>query len=479
MLSDKRTIFTTWAPYLVAIACTAVTTLLIQYFALDLSLGNVSMLYLLLVIVAAVFLGKGPAVAVSLTSFLAVNWFFVTPKYTFNVSSLSEWLSLCTFLFTAIVTGQLMAQFKYSAYQSQQHQIETAALSDASWAIASQLDTKSSLTEVLQQAKKVIDAKSATVVVIEGSEDRVVVTSDPSNSPSISEESLVLPFNTEEINGYLHLVKREAQTVEPGKLAILKSLGNHAAVILQREKLYKTKSEAAALLEADRLKTALLSMVSHDFRSPLTSIKASVTTLLADGEPLDMETQRTLFQTIEQETDRLNNMVGNILDLSRLEAQAWKPQIEITPVPELISMVLDAFSPDSNKRIRLNLDPSLTEIGVDCVQMTQVIKNLVENGLKYSQAEIEITTSQNGSNVFIDVLDRGRGLGLSEEDLVFEPFYRAPDLKETSVPGVGIGLAVSRGLVEAHGGQLTAENRDGGGARFRITLPTNNGALTS
>ncbi|MBX3077348.1 ATP-binding protein, partial [Candidatus Obscuribacterales bacterium] len=176
---------------------------------------------------------------------------------------------------------------------------------------------------------------------------------------------------------------------------------------------------------------------------------------------------------IDQETDRLNRMVGNILDLSRLEADAWHPKLEWTPVSELIGMTLDQFSPDSNKRIDVNMSSSLTEINVDCVQMVQVIKNLVENALKYSKAEerIEINIFRDEDTAVIEVLDRGRGISDADLEHLFEPFYRAKDLQESSVPGVGVGLAVCRGLVEAHRGSLIAKNRDNGGAIFRVNLP--------
>jgi two-component system sensor histidine kinase KdpD len=270
---------------------------------------------------------------------------------------------------------------------------------------------------------------------------------------------------------YLHLpADREVPSQER---RVVESLANHAAVALERDRLTRSAAAAQALAEADRLKTALLSMVSHDFRSPLASIKASVTGLLQEGKPWELETQRELLEGIDHETDRLNRMVGSILALSRLEADAWRPQCEATPPVELVGAALDAFGPEENRRIQVTLDPSLTELWLDPAQMVQVLSNLVDNALKYSPpgSQVELQAFQQDGGAVLQVLDRGRGLPRGEEQRVFEPFYRAPELQESAVPGMGIGLAVCRGLVEAHGGHLSAYNREGGGAVFQIRLP--------
>lgn len=324
--------------------------MLVQQLGLGETVANAPILYLLVVTVTALFAGRGVAIWASICSFLAINWFFITPRYTLTVQSPTEWITLCMFLFTAVVTGQLVAM---------------------------------------------------------------------------------------------------------------------------RDALLQAQSEASALADADRLKTALLSMVSHDFRSPLTAIKASVSTLLSEGQPLDGETQRVLCQTIDQESDRLNRLIGNILDLSRLEAGAWKPKMESTPVSELIGMVLDHFSDELNKRIVVQISPDLSDVSIDSVQMIQVTKNLVENALKYSPADaiVEIEARKVERHAVIEVLDRGRGLSSEDITHIFEPFYRGVGLQESSVPGLGIGLAVCRGLVQANGGILAARNRQGGGSVFTISLP--------
>lgn len=485
-------------------------TAIIYLLRLDMSFANVSMIYLLVVMLAALYLGRTPAIWAAVTSFFSVNWFFVSPRYTFTVANPNEWLSLCAFLVTAMVTGQLTAMLKARASEASRRQRETEALAEASWAIASQLDPPSALAEVVKQISKVVVVDIAAVTMLDDDDAWQLSTirlpsaisfseggtpADETLKPqavkSLPEEELltklkrciksgyesapnerIVPVKIEDKQIGTVYLRISSQTLEPEQDRVVQSLLNHAAVILQHHALMKQQARNSALADADKLKTALLSMVSHDFRSPLTSIKAAVSTLLSDGAPFEVETYRGLCQTIEQETDRLNSMVGNILDLSRLEADAWRPQCEQTSPQELVGMALSGFDANDNARIAVHIDASLIEIYVDPVQIAQVIRNLVENALKYSTDVVHVEVrSFDQQFVVIEVADRGRGLPAGDPQQIFEPFYRARELKESSVPGIGIGLAVCKGLVESHRGTLSAIRRPEGGSIFRANLP--------
>lgn len=498
-----------WSYLLAALSISAITGIIHLTHAYA-SAANIPMLYLLGVICAALFLGRAPAVLASILAFLSFDWFFVEPRYQFTVQQPEEWLALCTFLLIATVTGQLTALLRAQVEEASRRRSETAALAEASWAVASELDTDLALSKVLSELAALIEPKSAALLLPNADSELkcVALENNPkpaSNSPAYASDavkfvlsegravgwdesplwnkamseaeqpgSVYLPVAAEnQVLAVLYLNLKGGRKVTDTERQVIDSLRNHAAVILQRDKLMKSEARAQALAEADRLKTALLSMVSHDFRSPLTSIKASVSSLLEDGAPISPEVQRSLLQGVEQETDRLNRMVGNILHLSKLESGAWKPVTEPTPVAELIGAALDYFSADENKRILVALDRSVTEITVDSVQIVQVIKNLIENALKYSPSDsmVELKTRLSDGEFIIEVLDKGRGLPKGEEQKIFEPFYRAPSLKESSIPGLGIGLTLCRGLVEANGGSLGALNREGGGSVFRISLP--------
>lgn len=246
---------------------------------------------------------------------------------------------------------------------------------------------------------------------------------------------------------------------------------SHFSTILRQRA--DVEVQAQALAEADRLKAALLSMVSHDFRTPLATIKTGVTALMQDSPPWDAATQHEMLAGINHEADRLNRMVGNILALSRLEAGAWRPQRELVSLTELVGAALDSFGEQDNNRIRVIWENAPAEASLDVVQIVQVLHNLLENALKYSppKSSIDLRVTQRKGAMVVEVMDSGEGLASGEEKLVFERFYRAPKWSESSMPGTGIGLAVCSGLVAAHGGELSAANRDEGGANFRMTLP--------
>lgn len=482
--------------YTIATALIAILTSTLYYYRIETRLASVSMLFLLVITLVALVLGRGPAVWASLFAFLCFDWFFVNPRHAFTVAEPAEWIALFVFLTSAMVIGHLTVSLQNQALEAQQRQQETAALAEASWAVAAQLDTKSALLEVLSQMAKIVNVELAAILSKGDDSNKFDVLATYPADQEMATAEMEFVGNLVQSEGFVPcLVEFQSATIMPvsfGDTAfgivylrlagsqdlsiqqqqILESLVRCSAVIFQRDRSLRKEAESVALAHADKLKTALLSMVTHDFRSPLTSIKASVSTLLQEGDPLPEDIQTGLYQAIEQETDRLNRMVGNILDLSKLEANAWRINPERTPVAEVIGMALDMFSSDNNARIMVHLDQDLPEVFADSTQLVQILKNLIENGLKYSPPEsmIEIHSAWRDGTAIIEVLDRGRGLPDDPNDM-FKPFWRAPELHESSMPGIGIGLAICRGLVEAHGGTIVAEARAGGGAIFRIGLP--------
>jgi two-component system, OmpR family, sensor histidine kinase KdpD len=516
MKGDIPTLLRLWAeemrsgifPYVVAVASVFFMTGIIKLTNADSSMVNIPMLYLLAVQAVAFFLGSRPAVLASIAAFLAFDWFFVTPIYKFTVSDPFELVALMVFLVTAIIIGQLTALFKSRAQDARRREKAATALAQATWTVASEIDTNQALQKVLKHLTYIDSFEVAAVLTRDEDELFLIWSCFPPESvnPSIDQKAaefvftngrpigwednaqwqkalatesgrsdLYLPIMSEEkplAVLYVELSARKSLSEEERQ--VLNSMVNHLAVVIQRDRLVRVQALSQALAEADRLKTALLQMVSHDFRSPLASIKGSVSCLFEeDGAVLDTQTRHSLLQAIDAETDRLNKLVGNILDLSRLESGTWKPLCEITPIDELIGATLDSFTTEENKRIEVKLDPNLKSVWVDSVQMVQVLRNLIENALKYSDSKtsVEVKTMKKTDVAVIEVLDQGGGLPKHNEEKIFEPFFRAPEHRESSMPGVGMGLAVSRGLVEAHGGQLKAYNRESHGAIFRVTLP--------
>ncbi|MGZ3625704.1 MAG: sensor histidine kinase, partial [Ktedonobacteraceae bacterium] len=249
---------------------------------------------------------------------------------------------------------------------------------------------------------------------------------------------------------------------------------DQAASIVERARLHRESLQVEVLRRTDALRAALLSSVSHDLRTPLASIKAAASSLLQEDVQWDEETRRSFTLAIEREADRLNRLVGNLLDMSRIEGGALKPEKEWYPIDELIHDVLDRMRPLlQDREVRVFLPADLPPVELDYLQMDQVLTNLIENAIRYTppRSPVEISVRVADEQMTISIADYGPGIPPNDKERIFDKFYRVLDMQRKGKEGSGLGLAVCRGLVEAHGGRIWAENRNGGGAIFRFTLP--------
>jgi two-component system sensor histidine kinase KdpD len=267
----------------------------------------------------------------------------------------------------------------------------------------------------------------------------------------------------------------EQERLNP-QMAFFWTFLDQAAFVIERVRLRRESLQIQLLQRTDALRTALLSSVSHDLRTPLASIKAAATSLLQEDIQWDDEARRSFIMSIEREVDRLNRLVGNLLDMSRIEGNALKPEKEWYPIDELIHDVLGRMQPLIQGRdVQTHLPGDLPPVELDYLEIDQVLTNLIENAVRYTPegSSIEISAQVDGEQMGISVADRGPGIPASKMEHIFDKFYRVLDVQRdgTHPIGSGLGLAVSRGLVEAHGGRIWAENREGGGSIFRFTLP--------
>lgn len=251
---------------------------------------------------------------------------------------------------------------------------------------------------------------------------------------------------------------------------------DQAAAVIERERLRRESLQVEVLRRTDELRAALLSSVSHNLRTPLASIKAAASSLLEKDVQWDEEARISFASSIVREADRLNRLVANLLDMSRIEGGALKPEKEWYPLDELIHDVLGRMQLSLRGRaVQTELPDDLPPVKLDYLQIDQVLTNLIENAVRYTPAgsPLEISVRVEDHDMIISVADRGPGIPQGDLERIFDKFYRVMETQAgvARPAGSGLGLAVSRGLVEAHGGRIWAENREGGGAIFSFTLP--------
>ena len=310
---------------------------------------------------------------------------------------------------------------------------------------------------------------------------RLIIEDDPSIS---ADQKLIIMANQvlhQHHNTIMESIEHFMSTIlgarrEHGLLqtSFFQSFLNQATTIIESARLRQESLQIEVLQQTDSLRAALLSSVSHDLRTPLSSIKAAAYSLQEKDVTWDDEARHSFAVTIEREADRLNRLVGNILDMSRIEGGALKAEKELYPLDELVYHVVEHMQFVLKDRdVRVTLPDDLPPVALDFLQMDQVLTNLIENAVRYtpSGSPIEISGVEQNGEILVRVADRGQGIPEEYKERIFDKFYRVSGAKQRGTMGTGLGLAVCRGLIEAHGGHIWAENRKEGGAIFQFTLP--------
>jgi two-component system sensor histidine kinase KdpD len=259
--------------------------------------------------------------------------------------------------------------------------------------------------------------------------------------------------------------------LDPEQLHLLESLVNQVALAIERTRLSEEAQNAHVRAETERMRNAILSSVSHDLRTPLATITGAASSLLDQQGRIDPTTRLEMARSIYREADRLDRLLKNLLDMMRIEAGAVQLNKEWHPLDEVVGAALARLEGRlRDHTVNTAFPADLPLVLVDGVLLEQVAINLVENAAKYAPAgsAIDLSASASNRDVIVEVADRGPGIPLGEETRIFDKFYRAKPAREG---GVGLGLTICRGIVEAHGGRIWAENRSGGGALFRFSIP--------
>jgi two-component system sensor histidine kinase KdpD len=414
-----------------------------------LSLGA---LYVLAVLPVAILWGTALAAVVSVASMLTFNWFFLPPYHSFHLREDQNWLALAVYLAIAFAVSALAARARARREDAEQRRIEAHALAEAA------LDLLRGRTVDDELGR--LASLTAGVLGVEGARLELGV-----QPPHEGERALPVEAGLRCVATLF--VDEEATVDEAVRRRFLPSLAALLAVVVERNRLEGEALEAEALRRSDALKTALLRAVSHDLRSPLTAIIASADALASPGLALEDDDRLGLAEAIRGEATRLDRVVGQLLDLSRLEAGAVEQHRELWHVDELVSQSIAGLGAEA-ARVHVEIAPEMPPVEVDAAQVERVLANLIDNALHYSPAGsgVVVRAEPGATELRLHVVDHGPGLPAEEREALFQPFRRG----EAAERGSGLGLAIARGFAEANGGRLWAQD-DPAGGHLVLSLP--------
>lgn len=476
-----------WIGYLGPLAGVAVVTASYTLLITGLNATTVALTFLLVVLFAAAAHGLGPAILASVAGMLCFNFFFLPPVGTFTVHDPQNWVALFTFLATAIIASQLSSAARKRAWEAERSRAEVWKLYELSRAIIITPDPETAVSAISRQVREVFGSECEIYTPDEGGNlHRLAAVSE--NAPRLASESLLREVHE---RGETRLETEDGSIYAPLKVGVrvtgvlflpsqtlhresIEALSGLVALALERARFLRELSHTEALRQSDQLKSALLASVSHDLRTPLTSIRAAVDNLLEKNLDWDREALLEFHLIIREEVNRLTRLVQNLLEMARIEAGELHPVKEWGSVSEIVDNALDRCGAGlGDHRIRLDFAEDLPMARMDSRLIAEVVTSLVDNAAKYSQrgSEVIIRGSISSDQLTLSVRDHGPGIPANELPHIFDKFYRGTSGSAKARDGTGMGLAIARGIVEAHGGRIWAESSPGSGSTFAFTLP--------
>lgn len=464
------------ARYTIVVASIAIITAV--DFRLHVNHTTVALMFLVSVLLASAYWGLRYAVVMAFGATAAFNFFFLPPVGTFTIADPQNWVALFAFLVTALVASNLGDRARSEAEQAQQRRREVERLYG--------------LSQRLMASENVLELLNALPLYVKEAFSLTSVAAMAADHPTVYRSSLDAKFE----EGVLRSTLLRGEPVTQGGVSYvplrlgmrtvgalgvagddlsretLDALGTLAGLAIERARALEALSRHRAEQEHERLRSALLDSVTHEFRTPLTSIKASVTTLLSAAN-LDDAVRKELLTVINEETDRLNRLVGEASEMAQLDAGMFKLDLQPYSIQEALQPALqDAKASLENHPVEVIAPPDLPKVDMDVPRIREVLMHLLENAGKYSDAgvPIKVTSEVKGEWLVTSVADRGPGIDSFEQTLIFEKFYRGRHQRYTA-PGTGMGLSIAKVIVEAHGGTIGVVSQLGNGSVFSFSLP--------
>lgn len=482
--------------YILALGLVACVTIIGHFIHTRLEPVNLVMLYLVSTVAAAVYLGRGPALLTSVMSVLAFDFFLVPPYLTFAVSDTQYFITFIGLFLVSIVVSSLTARTQEQADAAIQREAHTSALYTLGRDLTSANDLKQVAEIVITHISEVFGRDVAIFLPENGKLNMFASTMD--YTPNANEMAVATwsfehdqpagvgtdtlpaaslrcqPLRTSRGQiGVLGIHPKEAgKFLSPDQRQTFNAFANQAALAVERASLAERARQAELLQATEKLQTALLNSISHDLRTPLVSITGALSSLREESLNINQEDRNSLLETAYGEAERLNRLVGNLLNMTRLEANAIHLRLEPSDIQDAIGAALDQLEERLGKKpIVVTIPEGLPLVSLDFALFGQALVNVIDNAVKYSpkDTQIDVDVTQTDKDISIQIKDRGIGIPEDDLDRVFDKFFRVS--RPESVTGTGLGLAISKGIIETQGGKIHAALREGGGTVITITLP--------
>jgi two-component system sensor histidine kinase KdpD len=488
--------FQAYHPYLKSMALVGVTSTLGAMISGLFTRANLSMIYLLAVVIAAVRWGRVSAIVTAILSAVAFDLFFFLPRFSLVITDVDEVFTLVTFLIVAVVISSLAVQLREQAEASRVREKHTDALYKLSRDLGSVTGVDSILQSVANHIHDNFGHDAAVFLpVAQSLKARVASPGFPLGEYEYtvaawvfrtgraagrgtdeyqSPDGIYLPlFTGQKVLGVIGVsLKNLEEPLLAERRRLLEAFADQTAVAIERESFGEEAHQVQILRATEKLQSALLNCISHDLRTPLVSVKGVLSTLVDDYKMMDARTRRELIENAYEETERLNQLVGNLLDMTRVASGSLRVTPKPSDVSDVVGVSLRQVSDRlEDRRVTVEIPRGMPYILIDFSLIVKVLVNVLDNSLKYSPpgSPIDLRAKEIGDHLEIRIEDRGYGIPHEELNQIFDKFYRVR--RTENIGGTGLGLSICKGIVEAHKGRIWADNRPEGGTIVRIILP--------